>query len=49
MDSIAIKKNRRQPFIDKKIKDHSTDPFVVKKILVAKQLINKYGLPRKLK
>jgi hypothetical protein len=49
METIAIKKTSNYISVDKKIKDHSNDPFVQKKVRAAKKLISKYGLPKKLK
>jgi hypothetical protein len=49
MPTIATGKRVNHVTVDKKIKDHSEDPFVVKKLESAKKLINKYGLPRRLK
>lgn len=48
MDTIAIKKQNRIA-VDKKIKDHSNDPFVVKKVKSAKRLLEKDGLLKKIK
>ena len=49
MATLAIKKTVHNATVDKKIKDHSKDPFVQKKLEAAKKLINKYGLPKALK
>jgi hypothetical protein len=46
-------KSRKRPVqratVDKTIRDHSKDPFVVKKNKAAKKLLDKYGLPKGLK
>jgi hypothetical protein len=31
--------------IDRNIKSHANDPFVLKKVEKAKQMVNKFGLP----
>ena len=49
MATIAIRKRAHLPAVGKKIKDHSNDPFVVKKVKASKKLVNKYGLPKGLK
>jgi len=49
MATIAIRKRAHLATVDKKISDHSNDPFVVKKVKAAKKLVNKYGLPKGLK
>jgi hypothetical protein len=48
METIATKK--QQPIsVDKNIKDHSNDPFFVKKVKSAKLLFKKFGLAKKIK
>lgn len=34
--------------VNKNMKDHSTDPFFVKKVEASKKTIEKYGLPKQL-
>ena len=46
----AIKKqvSESQPgraIVDNNIKTHANDPFVLKKVERARQMVNKYGLP----
>jgi hypothetical protein len=48
METTTLKK-RKKISVDKKIKDHSNDPFVVKKINSAKRLLEKKGLLKKIK
>jgi hypothetical protein len=48
METLALKKQNIIS-VDKKIKDHSNDPFVVKKVKSAKRLLAKDGLLKKIK
>ncbi len=49
MAPLASKKRTLVTTVDKKIKDHSNDVFVQKKLGAAKKLIDKYGLPKSIK
>jgi hypothetical protein len=48
METIALKK-QNSISVDKKIKDHTNDPFVVKKVKSAKRLLEKHSLLKKIK
>jgi hypothetical protein len=49
MEAIAIKKRAREIVADKRVKDYSQDPAVIKKVKSAKRLISKYDLGKKIK
>lgn len=48
METLAFKKQNRIS-VDKEIKDHPNDPFVVKKVKSAKRLLAKDGLLKRIK
>lgn len=49
MATLQVKKNGKIASIDPKLKDRSKDPFVLKKVEAAKELIKKFGLPKELR
>ena len=49
MPAIQLNKNAKSATVDVRLKDHANDAFVVKKLEVAKTLIQKIGLPKNLK
>ncbi len=49
MSTLNVNKRASIASVDSKMKNHSNDPYVLKKLKAAKKLINKHGLPKELK